>query len=93
MCIAPSPASQSTKIEDQKLNVVAIATRGDQLQEQQQKDVKRAIEMGMEAFSQRLELALVRVLDARKARSTGMNQLRVDFMKLVTAILKVSGFM
>ena len=73
----------------QKLDVVAIATRADLLTPFQRNQVEKAIVEGMKSCSQRLELALVRVVDARNSSSSSMNELRRAFLHLVHKVLAV----
>ncbi|XP_065195348.1 uncharacterized protein LOC135826676 [Sycon ciliatum] len=73
----------------QKLDVVAIATRADLLTPFQRNRVERAVVEGMKSCSQRLELAFVRVVDARNSSSSSMNELRRAFLHLVHKLLAV----
>ncbi|XP_065194598.1 mucin-5B-like [Sycon ciliatum] len=72
-----------------KLDVVAIATRADLLTPFQRNQVERAVVEGMKSCSQRLELAFVRVVDARNSSSSSMNELRRAFLHLVHKVLAV----
>ena len=73
----------------QRLDVIAIATRADKLTPEECTEVEKAIKRGMKAFSQRLDLCFVRVVDARKSDSSSMNDLRRLFMSLVNRVLTV----
>ncbi|XP_065194533.1 uncharacterized protein LOC135825830 isoform X2 [Sycon ciliatum] len=75
---------------EQKLDVVAVATRADLLTPFQRGQVERAIVEGMKSCSQRLELAFVRVVDARKSNSSSMKELRTAFLHLVHKVLAKS---
>ncbi|XP_065195344.1 uncharacterized protein LOC135826671 [Sycon ciliatum] len=82
--------TQQSGGHQQKLDVVAIATRADLLTPHQCDQVERAIVEGMRSSSQRLELAFVRVVDARKSNSFSMNELRRAFLRLVHKVLAKS---
>ena len=73
----------------EKLDVIAIATRADQLTPEKRIEVEKAIRRGMKSFSQRLDLSIVRVVDARKSNSSSMNDLRSEFMHLINRVLAV----
>ncbi|XP_065188488.1 uncharacterized protein LOC135819246 [Sycon ciliatum] len=74
----------------EKLDVIAIATRADQLTPEERIEVEKAIRRGMKSFSQRLNLSIVRVVDARKSNSSSMNDLRREFMHLINRVLAKS---
>ncbi|XP_065188562.1 uncharacterized protein LOC135819306 [Sycon ciliatum] len=74
----------------EKLDVIAIATRADQLTPEECIEVEKAIRRGMKSFSQRLDLSIVRVVDARKSNSYSMNDLRSEFMHLINRVLAKS---
>ena len=80
---------QEDQKQAEKLDVIAIATRADQLTPEEGIEVEKAIRRGIKSFSRRLNLSIVRVVDARKSNSSSMNDLRREFMHLINRVLAV----